>query len=89
MFLEKHLPHTIDDNKNLMCIKKDEALEKITLYIKPNLIHHTKDDRTTKEICNNFYKLFWIVNSTKVNRLETELTNIKMGDFDNIQEYTT
>jgi hypothetical protein len=46
-------------------------------------IYHTKDNK----IWDNFQKLFGIVNTTLVIRLETELSNLKMGDFDNVEEY--
>lgn len=39
-----------DDDDDLVCLTKDEALGLITLYVKPNLIHHTKDNKRAKEI---------------------------------------
>jgi hypothetical protein len=40
-----------------------------------------------KEIWDTFKTLFGTMNTTQINRLETELSNLKMGDFDNIEEY--
>jgi hypothetical protein len=67
--------------------EKDEALGLITLNIKPNLIHHTKDNKSVKEIWDTFKNLFGTVNTTQINKLKTKLSNLKMGDFESIEEY--
>jgi hypothetical protein len=48
MYLARLLPVEDDDNYDLICLKKDEALGLITLYVKPDLIHHTKDNKSVK-----------------------------------------
>lgn len=64
MYLTKPLPTVDDDNYDLICSKKDEALGLIALYIKPNLSHHTEDNKGVKEICDTFKSLFRTVNTT-------------------------
>lgn len=38
-----------DDNYDVVCLKKDKTLELITLYVKFDLIHNTKDNKGVKE----------------------------------------
>jgi hypothetical protein len=66
---------------------KDNALWVITIYVKYDLIHHTKDNKSAKELWDTFKTLFGMVNTTQVNQPDTELSNLKMGDFNTIEEY--
>jgi hypothetical protein len=68
--LTKPLP-LVDDNYDLVCLKKDEALGLIALYVEPDLIYHMKDNKSAKEIWDTFKKLFGIVNTTLVNKVES------------------
>jgi hypothetical protein len=45
MYLARLLPAKDDDSYDLVCLKKDKALGLITLYVKHDLIHHTKDNK--------------------------------------------
>jgi hypothetical protein len=85
--LGRLLPVEDDDSYDLVCLKKDKALRLITLYVEPDLIHHTKDNKGAKEIWDTFKTLFGTMNTTQVNQLEIELSNLKMGDFNMVEEY--
>jgi hypothetical protein len=52
-----------------------------------DLIHHTKDSKSAKKIWDTFKTLFGTMNTTQVNRLEIEISNLKVGDFDSVEEY--
>ena len=67
MYLTNPLSVEDDDSYDLVCLKEEEALGLITLYVKPSLIHHNKDDKSEKEIWDTFKTLFGAVNTTQVN----------------------
>jgi hypothetical protein len=67
-------------------LKKDEALGLITLYMEPHLVHHT-NNKSAKQVCDAFHILFGVVNTTQINRLEAQLSNLKMVDFATVEEY--
>jgi hypothetical protein len=71
----------------IVSLKKDKALGLITLYVELDLIHDTKDNKGAKKIWDTFKTLFGTVNTTQVKQLETELSNLKMDDFDMVEEY--
>jgi hypothetical protein len=84
MYLGKPLPVAIDGSYDLVCLKKDEALVLITLYMEPNLVHHT-NNKSAKQVWDSFHTLFGAVNTNQINRLETGLSNLKMADFATIE----
>ena len=63
------------------CLKKDEALWLIILYVELDLIHHTRNSKRTKEIWVKFHKILGIVNTTQVNRLETEISKFQTSKW--------
>jgi hypothetical protein len=71
MYLEKPLPALDNDHYDLVCMKKDEALGLITLYVEPDFVHNTENNRSAKQIWHTFHNLFSAMNTTQVNRLET------------------
>jgi len=87
MYLVKSLLDEDDANYDFECMNLDKGCGLITLYVELVLIHHTKDNKSAKEIWDTFKTLFVIVNTTQVNQLEIELSNLKMEDFDTIVEY--
>jgi hypothetical protein len=86
MYLAKPLLAANDENCDFICLKKDKALRLITWFVEPDLIHHSKDNKGAKEICDTFKSPFGIVNTTQVNQLETKLSIPKMGDFGIVEE---
>jgi hypothetical protein len=46
----------IDDSYDLICLKKDEALGLRTLYMEPDLSHHT-NSKTAKKVWDSFHTL--------------------------------
>ena len=48
--LLKPFPVADNNNYDLVCLKEDKVFGLITLYVKPNSIHHTKDNKGAKEI---------------------------------------
>jgi hypothetical protein len=48
MYLEKLLSIGTNDNYDLSCLKNDEALGLIILYVEPNLVHHTTKNNSAK-----------------------------------------
>ena len=55
----------VDDNDDMVCLRMDEALGQTILYVEPNLIHHTKDNKGAKEIWDTFKTLLeWLIPST-------------------------
>jgi hypothetical protein len=70
-----------------MCVKKDESLKIITIKIYPNLIDHTKDNKSVKEIWDTFKNPFGTMDTTQISRLETNLSNLRMDGFENIDVY--
>lgn len=82
----KPIPVDDDYSYDIICLNKDEDLRLITLYVVPDLIHHTKDNKVAKEMWDTF-KTFGIVNTTKVNWLENKFSNLKMGDFNIVEDY--
>jgi hypothetical protein len=50
MYLEKPLLAEDDDGYDLVCLKKDEALGLITFYVERGLVHHTKGNKSAKQI---------------------------------------
>lgn len=87
MYLEKPLSAGTDDSYDLVCLKNDEALRLIILYVERDLVHHTMGINILKYIWDSFHTLFGAVNTTQVSRLETELPNLKMVGFATIDEY--
>jgi len=67
MYLVKPLPIVNDNGYVLVCLKKDEALGIITLHVKPDLVHHTKDNNGANEIWDTINNIFGTVNTTQVN----------------------
>ena len=49
MYLMRLLPTEDDNIYDLVCLEKDEGVRLITLYVKPDIIHHTKDNKVAKE----------------------------------------
>jgi len=64
MYLARLLPVEDDDSYDLVCLKEEEALGLITLYIEPALIHDTKDNKGAKEVWDTFKILFGMVNTS-------------------------
>jgi hypothetical protein len=83
----RNLPAPDDDSYDLVCLKKDEAIGLITLYVKLDLVHHIMNNKTAKQILDTSHNLFDAVNTTQVNQLDTELSNLKIDDFTSIEEY--
>jgi len=63
---------------DLVCLKKDEPLGLITLYVELDLVHHTNNNISANQIWGTFQTLFGVVNTIQVNQLEIELSNFKM-----------
>jgi hypothetical protein len=42
------MPTLDDDNYDLVCLKEDEALGLIAVYVEPNLVHHIKNNKSAK-----------------------------------------
>jgi len=45
------------------------------------------NNKTAKQILDTSHNLFDAVNTTQVNQLDTELSNLKIDDFTSIEEY--
>jgi hypothetical protein len=54
--------------------------------VEPDLVHRT-NNKSAKQVWDAFHTLFGAVNTTQINRLETELSNLKMEDFATVEEY--
>ena len=62
MYLVMLLCAEVDGNDSMVCLNMDEALGQIILYVEPNLIHHTEDNKGMKEIWDTFKIPFRMVN---------------------------
>jgi hypothetical protein len=84
MYLEKPLPATTKNNYDLICVKNDEALGLITLYMEADLVHHT-GNKSAKQVLGFLPHPIW--HSTQIIKLEIELSNLKIADFAIVEEY--
>lgn len=86
----KPLPIFDKDSYDLIWLKKDKTFGLITLYVGPDLIHHTKEKKAAKKkswILDTFQSFFGTMKATQVNQLETKHSNLKIDDFDVVEEY--
>jgi hypothetical protein len=71
LYLEKPVPPNIDANYDLKSLKEVEDLQLITLYVEIYLIHHTKENKSAKEIWDTFKILKPdLIHHTKDNKSE-------------------
>jgi len=84
MYLEKPLPCAIGDSYDLVCLRKDEFLILIPLFVELVLVHHT-DNKSEKHIYS-FHTLFGAMNTTQI-ILETKLSNFEVANFVVVNEY--
>ena len=63
--MEKSLVVAIADNCELICLKKDEDLGLITLFVEVYLVHHIIGNKSAMLIWDNFHTIFGAMNITQ------------------------